>query len=92
MVELGEFTLLALCLVIQWVFNSCLNSQEAALTERCKCCTSMFCSHSNTIHCSLSNSCILGIRLVANLLDNLRIDGTQELWSQELNHIIKNEE
>lgn len=92
MVELSELALLALCRVIQWEFDSSINSLEASSTECCECCTAMFCSHSNTIYCSLSDSCVLGIGVAADLLDDLWIHWAQEVWSQEFNHIVENEE
>lgn len=92
MIELVELALLGLCSFIEWVLNSGLDSQEATLAECCKCFSTMFGSHSNTIDCCLSNSCILRISMGTDLLHNLWIDRTQEAWSQELDHVIKNEE
>ena len=52
----------------------------------------MLSNHTNTINSCLSNCCVLRVCVVANLLDNLRIHWAQEVRSEELNHVIKDEE
>ena len=57
----------------------------------CKGLTAMLSNHSDTVNGCLSDGAELGIGIGANLENNLRIDSSEELGAQELNHIIQNE-
>jgi hypothetical protein len=48
-------------------------------------------NHTDTVDRSLSNCRVLGVSIPNNLVADLWVEWSKEVWSKELNHIIKDE-
>ena len=48
--------------------------------------------HANTIDGSLSDCSELGLRVAADLVDNLGVERSKEVWAEVLNHIVEDEQ
>ena len=52
----------------------------------------MLSDHANTIDGSLSDGSELGLRVAADLVDDLGVERSKEVWAEVLNHIVEDEQ
>lgn len=81
MIELRGFAFLFFNTWIHLIVNCVLEATKAEISQISKGWTSMLGYHSNSINWSLSNSCKFGIRVATNLVYNLLIYWSKEIWS-----------
>ena len=90
MVELSLLALLLLGGSIHREADSLLQRLQANLAMGSKSSSSMLSDHTDAVNSGLSDSTELGVGVRADHLNDVWVDGPQELWSKELNHIVKN--
>ena len=92
MVELSLLALLSLDLRGHCELYGNLKCSQASVAQATEGLTSMLSNHANSVYGGLSDSGELRAGVFADLLTDLGEHGSKEIWSEELHHVVENEE
>ena len=92
MVKLLQFRLFSLDGRVSLEVNACFKACNAGLINTGEGLSTVLSHHSDTICGCLPNGCKLACTLLADLFDHRGVHGSEIVWTQEFNHVVKDKE